>query len=143
MMFAAAMDIGVNIRRQRLQDGTLGVGFHVKDTNDTGVPPLRILAYEFDEYGLSGVREARSGEFPDIEDEQAGGPRSNRQRIYDQFRAFGKSSVSQAAKDLGMNAGTVHSEVSKMVTDGQLVQVGKEGRSILYGVPAANYEGQS
>ena len=143
MMFAAAMDIGVNIRRQRLQDGTLGVGFHVKDTNDTGVPPLRILAYEFDEYGLSGVREARSGEFSDIEDGQDGGPRSNRQRVYDQFRAFGRSSVSQVAKDLGMNAGTAHTEVSKMVTDGTLVQVGKDGRSILYGIPASNYEGQS
>lgn len=144
MMFAAAMDIGVNVRRQRLTDGTLGVGFHVKDTNDTGVPPLRILAYEFDEYGLSGVREAARGEFPEIEDGEAGGgARSNRDRVYEHIRAKGKASVSQIAKDIQMNPGTVHTEVSRLLKDGQLMEVARVRNSILYGIPARNYEGQS
>ena len=142
-MFDAAMDIGVAMRKQRKPDGTLGVGFHVKDTNDTGVPPLRILAYEFDQYGLSGVREADPMEFPEVEDPEGGaGHRNNAERVYAQFVAFGKSSATVVAHDLAMNAGTVSAEIKKLVSAGKLIELGKEDRKILYGVPNTNYEAQ-
>lgn len=143
VMFDAAMDIGIALRKQRKSDGTLGVGFFVRETNDTGVPPLRILAYEFDQFGLSVVRAAGQMEFPEIEDPGGGaGPRSNAERVYAQFIAFGKSSATVVAHDLAMNAGTVSAEIRKLVSEGRLVELGKEGRKIMYGVPAMNYEPQ-
>ena len=141
-MFDAAMDIGINVRRQKKDDGTVGVGLVVKETNDTGSPPMRVLAFEFDQFGLSAVREAQRHEFPEIEESQTSTPRTNSERILDQFLAFGRLSVTQVSDDLKINNGTVYTEVSKLVAEGKLIEVGKEGRSKLYGVPATNSEGQ-
>ena len=63
--------------------------------------------------------------------------------ILDQFIAFGRMSVTQVSDDLKINNGTVYTEVSKLVAEGKLIEVGKEGRSKLYGVPATNSEGQN
>ena len=141
-MFDAAMDIGINVRRQKKDDGTVGVGLVVKETNDTGSPPMRVLAFEFDQFGLSAVREAQRHEFPEIEESQTSTPRTNSERILDQFLAFGRLSVTQVSDDLKINNGTVYTEVSKLVAEGNLIEVGREGRSKLYGVPATNSEGQ-
>lgn len=143
MMFTAAMDIGVNVKRQRLPDGTLGVGFHVKDTNDTGVPPLRVLAYEFDQYGLKHVREAQRHEFPEIE-EVSQSPRTNAERIYDQLTAFGKCTQAELSDELRMNIGTVSSELKSLMDEGKVARE-KQGRSFVYYVPvsAVKFEGQS
>lgn len=132
VMFEAAMDIGVNVRRQRLADGTLGIGLNVKDTNDTGVPPLRILAYEFDRFGLRNVRDAHPGEFSEIE-ETVQSARTPADRILDQLGAFGEQTVTELAKDLAANPGTVHREVMRLLHAGKVRQTRKEGRSIFYG----------
>lgn len=132
-MFDAAMDIGVNVRRQRLGDGTLGIGLHVKDTNDTGVPPLRILAYEFDGFGLRSVRDAHLGEFSDIE-EKGQVARTLPERIVDQLGAFGEQTVSELAKDLTVNPGTVHREVVRLLTAGDVRETKRVGRAIYYGL---------
>jgi hypothetical protein len=142
-MFDAAMDIGINVRRQKKDDGTVGVGLVVKETNDTGSPPMRVLAFEFDQFGLSQVRDAQRHEFPEIEESQTSTPRTNADRILDQFLAFGRMSVTQVSEDLRMNNGTVYTEVSKLVSEGKLIEVGKEGRSKMYGVPSTNSEGQN
>ena len=134
-MFDAAMDIGVQVKRQKLPDGTLGIGFNVKDTNDTGSPPLRIMAYEFDAYGLVNVRDAHAGEFPDIEGESTSSPRTNRERVYDQFKKHSSTSAA-VARELGLNSGTVAAEVKSLLLDGQLIEVRRQGNSIYYGIPA-------
>lgn len=141
-MFDAALDIGINVRREKKEDGTVGVGLYVKETNDTGAPPPRILAFEFDQYGLNGIRNANRFEFPAI-DEATQPPQTNRDIVYDQFLKFGRASVTQVAKDLQMNAGTVHGEVLALVSAGRLANLGREGRSIFYGVPAPSFEGQN
>jgi hypothetical protein len=135
-MFDAAMDIGVNVRRQRLPDGTLGIGLHVKDTNDTGVPPLRIHAYEFDQYGLVNVRDAYEGEFPEIEDGSATStPRTNRDRILDVLR-YGARTQAEIVEALDINKGTVSSEIKALISLGKAqLMPHKKGNSTLYGLP--------
>lgn len=141
VMFDAAMDIGVNVRKERKPDGTLGIGLVVQEANDTGHPPMRVLAYEFDQYGLTDVRNSDTSEFPKLSDEEVL-PKTNREIVYDQFLKFGRASVTQVAKDLQMNVGTVHGEVLALVTSGRLANLGREGRSIFYGVPAMKWEGE-
>jgi hypothetical protein len=142
-MFDAAMDIGINVRRQKKQDGTVGIGLVVKETNDTGAPPMRTLAFEFDQYGLSQVREALRHEFPDIEDESQS-PRTNAERIYDQLVAFGKCTQAELSDELRMNIGTVSAELKTLMEE-KRVERAKEGRSFTYFVPvsAVKFEGQS
>lgn len=145
-MFDSAMDVGINVRREKKADGTVGIGLVVKETNDTGSPPMRVLAFEFDQHGLKHVRDATVSEFPELEGETSTKARTNAERIRDQLKAFGKSSVSQLADDLRINVGTVHSEVKKMLDAGEIVSLGKEGRSIVYGLPMSKdvkFGGQS
>lgn len=133
IMFDAAMDIGVNVRSKHGADGTLGVGLYVKETNDTGVPPVRIWAYEFDRYGLVGIRDAEPGEFPEVEGDSPAPPRTPWQRIEDHFRMSGRSlSVSRIAADLGMNKGTIDREIKDALAREDIQYMGKVGREMLY-----------
>jgi len=143
-MFDAAMDIGVNVRRQKKPDGTVGVGLVVKETNDTGSPPMRILAFEFDKFGLTNVREAQRHEFPEIEESQTTTPRTNAERIYDQLAAFGKCTQAELSDELRMNIGTVSAELKALMEEGKVAR-SKEGRSFTYYVPVSpvKFEGQS
>lgn len=142
-MFDAAMDIGINVRRQKKEDGTVGVGLVVKETNDTGSPPMRLMAFEFDQYGLCNVRDANRHEFPDIDD-SAQSPRTNADRIYDQLVAFGKCTQAELSDELRMNIGTVSGELKTLMEE-KRVERDKEGRSFTYFVPvsAVKFEGQS
>lgn len=141
-MFDAAMDIGINVRRQKKEDGTVGVGLVVKETNDTGSPPMRLMAFEFDQYGLCNVREANRHEFPDIDD-SAQSPRTNADRIYDQLVAFGKCTQAELSDELRINLGTVSGELKTLMEE-KRVEREKEGRSFVYYVPvsAVKFEGQ-
>jgi hypothetical protein len=147
IMFDAAMDLGISAIPELKDDGTLGVGLNVTKTNDTGRPPLRILAYEFDTYGLLKVRESDKREFPKIveaiEESKGGVSRTNGELIYDNLLAFGKRTQADLVKDLRLNAGTVSKEINDLISQGRVANLGKEGRSFVYGVPSkdVNYEG--
>lgn len=147
-MFDSAMDVGINVRREKKADGTVGLGLVVKETNDTGSPPMRVLAFEFDQHGLSNVRESDTHEFDKLEgddDSRSSTPRTNAQLIYDQIVAFGPASASQLQDDLKINVGTISKLAKEMVVEGKLT-TGKQGRSILYSLPARNdvkFEGQT
>lgn len=133
-MFDAAMDVGVNVRRQKKSDGTVGVGLNVKETNDFGAPPrMRILAFEFDEYGLLNIREAQRHEFPDIE-EDSSSPRTPADRIEDQLKAWGKASQAQLKEDLGMSIGMISQELDTLLASGRVARE-KDGRKFVYYVP--------
>lgn len=141
-MFDAAMDVGVNVRRQKMPDGTVGIGLDVKETNDFGAPSrMRIVAFEFDEYGLTSVRDAARHEFPEIEKDSAS-PRTNVEIVHDHFLAFGKLSASMIEKDTGINKGTVSRCIQELLSDGKLVALGKEGRELFYGPLSTKVEVQ-
>ena len=135
-MFDAAMDIGINVRRQKKDDGTVGVGLVVKETNDTGSPPMRVLAFEFDQFGLSQVREALRHEFPEIDESQTSTPRTNAERIYDQLNAFGKLTQAEISDELRINTGTVSGELTSLMEAGRVARE-KDGRRFVYYIPAS------
>lgn len=142
LMFDAAMDIGINVRVQKLESNTVGIGLVVKETNDTGSPPMRVLAFEFDKYGLTAVREAQRHEFPEIEDTSS--PRTNAERILDHLLAFGECTQEELHKDLGLNVGTISGELSGLMDAGKAGRR-KEGRKFVYfaiDVSAVKFEGQ-
>lgn len=141
-MFDAAMDVGVNVRRQKMPDGTVGIGLDVKETNDFGAPSrMRIVAFEFDEYGLTSVRDAARHEFPEIEKDSAS-PRTNVEIVHDHFLAFGKLSATMIESDTGINKGTVSRCIQELLSDGKLVALGKEGREVFYGPLSTKVEVQ-
>jgi hypothetical protein len=144
VMFDAAMDIGINARSERKDDGTLGVGLIVQEANDTGHPPMRILAYEFDAYGLKGVRSAKPSEFPKIEESVEGGESrggTNAERIYDELTAFGKRTQAELSDELRINIGTVSGVLTSLMEEGK-VSRSKESGHFVYFV-RSKFEGQT
>lgn len=70
-MYDAAADMLVRVTSQ--QDGPdkpLGVGLQVTGANDTGRSGMEIVALDFDKLGLTGIRRAKMGEFPQVEQGQ-------------------------------------------------------------------------
>jgi hypothetical protein len=68
VMFENAADVIVQLKSER-QGSTLGVGLDVKAGNDIEQPPQMYLRYEFDEWGLKSVENARLADFPRMEEE--------------------------------------------------------------------------
>lgn len=130
IMFDAGADITVQLLSQQMDDGTLGVGLAIVKENDIGKRPTRILAYEFDRAGLSNVRAARPGEFPDIEQgRQPSLPDLIRDYLADMPNA--KATATEIAKGLGKNRSAVSSALS---TSKLFVRLERAGRDQYYGL---------
>jgi len=127
-MFTAAADLEVQLITERKEDGTLGIGLKGMKANDVAVPPLTMLAYEFDTYGLSNVRLARPGEFLRVENENATIDLVGQVMEY---LLQGAASPTEIAQNTGLKRTTVASALSR--NPGMFTIVGKEGRQTLYG----------
>lgn len=141
-MFDAAADIMVRLSSQQEDVGPLGVGLQIYKAND--LPRAwfrqRIYALEMEaERGLVGVRMAKNGEFPEVED---GRRVSKLDRLKDWLRdqPSGLGDATTAADALGFDRSTV----ARYLTNEQLfVFVRKDGRQALYGLRASEpSEGQ-
>ena len=126
-MFDAAMDVGVQVLAQRLDDGTLGLGLQVTKANDFATPPMGKLALEFDQYGLKGVREPRHHEFPELE---AGRRLTLVQEIEEYLLGVGEASGSEIADELGKNRSSVASTLSQATQFNRR----RNGHQVLYSV---------
>ena len=115
---------------QRLGDGTLGLGLQVTKANDFATPPLHKLAMEFDQYGLSGVREPRQHEFPELE---AGRRLTLAQEIEEYLLGVGEASGSEIADELGKNRSSVASTLSQATQFNRR----RDGHAVLYSVKAS------
>src|SRR5690606_11315696 len=68
MMFRAAADVTVRVETEEHREkNKTGVVLKVEKANDMPWIPPRVLAYEFDSYGLAGVRDAEPFEFPELQ----------------------------------------------------------------------------
>ena len=125
--FAAGADVVVKLLSERTED-TLGIGLDIVKENGIGRTSKQLLALEFDRFGLSGVRQARTGEFIGI---QAG-----KRTIRDLLKEYildhgGRATATQAANDLDLNRG----DVSHALNHGEeFGRVGKEGNVVYFGV---------
>jgi hypothetical protein len=126
--FDAGEDMGVQLITQRGEYDTLGVGFQVVKSNDTGFPPLYVLALEFDRRGLTAVYKARAHQFPEIE---AGKKQALGDEIADFLALVGKASATDIAKELARNRSNV---ATTLATDRRFVCVARQGAKVFYGL---------
>lgn len=126
----AAADVMVQLASEEREDQwgkiILGVGVKGSKANDVRRPPLSILAYEFDDIGLTAIRKARPGEFLTIEN--AAASVDVRARVRDYLRAEGEASATGIAEATGLVRGTV----AKVLSASGEFQSRREGRSVLY-----------
>ncbi len=129
-MFDAGEDIGVQLLSELKEDGTLGVGWQITKANDIGRYPLQIMAFEFDAYGLSKVRNAKNNEFPEIDSKRKLTPvQEIKEFILNQDDA--KATTTQIALGTGQDPGNVSTRL-KDIND--FVKLDKVGREQYYGV---------
>ena len=67
VFFDAGADIVIQLRSQISNNGTMGVGFEITKANDLPRYGQEVFAFEYKDWGLSEVRQAKPYEFPDIE----------------------------------------------------------------------------
>jgi hypothetical protein len=100
-MFDAGADIMVKLISVA-SDEALGIGLVVTKANDQRIPKMQMLAYDFDELGLTGVREAAKSEFPALT------PKATpNERIVTYILDNGPQSAPDLAAALEMNRGDV------------------------------------
>jgi hypothetical protein len=106
IMMDAGADICVQLNSQTLDDGTLGIGWELTKQNDTGRKGQQILAFEFNEYGLSNIRKPKPFEFPEIEGK---GHQSMEQVIIDfiQDQETADATATDIEKATGLNRANV------------------------------------
>ena len=108
---------------------TLGIGLKGVKANDVRTPPLSILAFEFDEVGLSGIRKPRPAEFLTLEN--AAVVEDTRGQVKAYLASEGKASPSAISRDLGIPRTSVQS----ILTRGEeFAVVDQSGRTTLYGL---------
>jgi hypothetical protein len=136
IMADAGADICIQLSSQILEDGTLGIGWEITKTNDTGKKNMEIKALSFNEYGLTELRNAKQYEFTEIE----GKRKTNllTQLIeYVTNQENGESTATDAADELNQDQGNI----SKLfLNSGKFVKTRKVGRSVYYGVVSDRHE---
>lgn len=131
--FEAGADLVVQLLSEQEETGPLGIGLQLTKKNDVGNWPLQVMALEFDEAGLLDVRDARRGEFPDIESKRK---MTMREAIRQHLLDVGTQSATEIAEATGFNRSNISSLLQKdtetFVRSG--IRPGKHGQSVAYGV---------
>ena len=112
VMLDAGADVQVMLSTEISSNGTLGIGLESTKTNDTPHMPQQVLALEFDEVGLTNVREADPDEFPQIK-EKSHEKLSDKIVDYIKDLPQGKATANQIAQVLNLNRSTVAQELLK------------------------------
>lgn len=126
-MLDAGEDLGVQLLTQLTNNGTLGVGLKVVKANDIAFPPLQVLAYSFDQYGLSGARVAKRGEFPEIDAKKH---MTAQEQIREYLLQVGEAGASVISAQLDIARQTV----SKVMAADTSLTRRRVGHEVLYSV---------
>jgi hypothetical protein len=126
--FDAGADVILQLVAERKQD-TLGIALKITKENDIGRVPIKLLAYEFNERGLTEVRNAKPGEFAVLESKQ---DVALPEQIEEVLLDNGKMSASDVADLMKMD----RTLVSRILNhDGRFLKLGREGgHSVMFGV---------
>lgn len=66
-MFEAAADVMVMLASERRADGTIGIGLEITKANDAPTGgPMQVLAYSFDDMGLTGCSHGDPSQFSEL-----------------------------------------------------------------------------
>ena len=129
MHFEAGADIMTALLSQQREMGPLGIGLKITKKNDIPEFPLQITALEFDEAGLTGVRGARKGEFPQVEAGREADV-AGKLREYILGVPDATATATQAADTLGLN----RSMVSRILGGEGFILVKRTRAGAFYGV---------
>ena len=94
--------------------------------NDVRRPPLTIMAYEFDDIGLTAIRKARPAEFLTIENTSAN--MDVRGQVVSYLMAEGSASATEISRDTGLN----RSVVANLLRSAPEFEGVREGKSVKY-----------
>lgn len=126
----AAADVMVQLLSEERVDQfgkiILGVGIKGMKANDVRRPPLTILAYEFDEVGLTAVRRGRTGEFLTIENQSAA--LDIRGQVVAYLKVEGEASATAISRDTGI----ARSTVSTLLNGGPEFGRNRRGNTVLF-----------
>jgi hypothetical protein len=126
----AAADVMVQLLSEERVDQfgkiVLGVGAKGMKANDVRRPPLTMLAYEFDEIGLTAIRKGRPGEFLTIENTSAS--MDVRGQVAGYLKAEGEATATAIARDTGI----ARSTLSTLLNGGPEFERRREGKSVLF-----------
>lgn len=129
-MFTAAADVEVQLKSQTSRnEGCTGVGLTVEKANDIPTGAMTMHVLEWGEFGLTGIRKPRVGEFAEIEAMQH---RSLEEEIEDFIRTNGPQSATVIGRTLGKNRANVAALLSRSPRFEKLPN--KDGREVLYGL---------
>ena len=127
--FEAGADLMVSLTSDT-DDNLMGVGLKVEKSNDTPKRPREKFVFEFGPNGLIAAREAKPGEFSDMD----AAPTIASQLVDYILENGGKTDATGAAGELNIS----RSEVSRALNkSNQFVKLEKEGKSQFFGVKAS------
>jgi hypothetical protein len=136
IMLDAGADICVQLSSQITDDGTLGIGWEITKQNDIGKMPQAVYALEFNQFGLSGIRQAKRGEFPEVE---AGSKTDMLTVICDWV--LNRESSDATATEIESSLGYDRTIVSKVFNSNpRFVQTRKVKQSVYYGLKSNHKE---
>lgn len=136
-MFEAAADVLVRVYDERDEDGDpinrddlRGVGYTSRG-NDVPNTTLRRWAFEFNDVGLRSIREAGSGEFPELA-KRRDDERTQEQRVFDQMMAFGSQSQKTIREAFDWDQTRASRVWTSLVTTERIVFDHKKGNEQFY-----------
>ena len=135
--FENGADVLVGVTTE-LKGLTRGIGLKAHG-NDVPPNPLDIWAFEFEPWGLSGVRKAQRFEFPEIEDE--GVARSPEQQILDQF-IHGRQNNASLVHDLNWSTSTIAKYLTRLLRDGKIDEVHDDRQGRYYEAAGSFFGGE-
>lgn len=126
----AAADVMVQLLSEERMDQwgkiILGVGVKGMKANDVRRPPLTIMAYEFDDIGLTAIRKSRPGEFLTIENTSAN--MDVRGQVAEYLRSEGAATATAISRDTGIARTTI----STLLNGGAEFERERRGNAVLF-----------
>jgi len=124
--FDAGADVVVQLTSER-KEMSLGISLNVTKANDIAFPPTNMIAYDFDSFGLCGVRAPKRSEFLQL----AAANASLGDEVVDYLLVVSLATGTDIALALDKDRSTVSRLLS---SDGRFRVQEKRGRDVLYGL---------
>jgi len=126
--FDAAMDVGLKLTSERVNETRLATALTVTDANDFAKPAPQCLLLEFSkESGLVDVKPSRIEEYPGLLEAEAV---SQAEAAKDYIQAVNKVTTTELAEYLNIEV----PNASRLLQSRMFQMVGKEGLNVYYGV---------
>lgn len=130
--FTCGEDIGVLLKSDQAEDGTLGIALEMVKSNDTAFSPIHYFALRFEGVGehshLVEIRRAKVNEFPGLIEGKA---QTNVQKVIAFLNEMGKATATEIAAATGVP----RSKASLLLgASNQFVRLPREGKRVYYGL---------